>query len=613
VDHLAGMPLGGDFKLAMHSSGSFSRPYLKSSFTLDALSYRQVPLGGMEAEAEIKDGMVTLSADLSDEHANLSLRGRLGKPYAWNAEVHVRSDAIDPLLILGNDGHAGNITIMADGALTAHGRGLDISSLAGKASFKRLSLTIGDFRIDNESDANLSFDNGKCTITSLNFIGPATRIGINGWAELRKEVDLTLKGTANLSLLKLLFHEVEHAGGTADIKLTIKDDWKNPDLAGELRIQSGEIKMQDIPQRFTALNGRVVLSQGRVVVDSLSGGMGGGTLNISGSTQLDGTSLQDFSIKAAVDSVTVRYPEGLTSTLSGNLYYDGDRSEQTLSGDIKINRARYDKRIEWKTMMVDIGRGLYQKKKTDVGWIGDTQINVRFHGMDSILLRNNLASIPLDVDVFLRGTVNHPQLLGRIEARKGVVYFRKNEFTILNLSVDFIDPNRMNPMLDVQAETQVREYKIRLSVTGNAERASIAYMSEPSLNDTDILSLLALGKRGSEIKGKETGVGVGEAASFATGQFQDILERRARSISGLDRFQVDPYVGKNDTSVPRVTVGKELVQNKLYVTYSSNVGATTPEQIFRIEYLLNRHFSLVGERTEMGNNGADIKYRFEFK
>ena len=76
---------------------------------------------------------------------------------------------------------------------------------------------------------------------------------------------------------------------------------------------------------------------------------------------------------------------------------------------------------------------------------------------------------------------------------------------------------------------------------------------------------------------------------------------------------MDPYVGKSDTSVPRVTVGKELVQNKLYVTYSSNVGASTPEQIFRIEYLLNRHFSLVGERNEMGNTGADIKYRFEFK
>jgi autotransporter translocation and assembly factor TamB len=221
--------------------------------------------------------------------------------------------------------------------------------------------------------------------------------------------------------------------------------------------------------------------------------------------------------------------------------------------------------------------------------------------------------VPLDIDIFLRGTVNHPQLLGRLEARKGSVFFRKNDFKILHASVDFIDPNRMNPVLDIQAETQVREYLIRLAVTGTADHASVTMISDPPLVDTDILSLLALGKKGSELKGKETNIGVGEAASFATGQFQDIFERRARSLTGLDRFQIDPYVGKSDTSVPMVTVGKELVQNKLYFTYSSNVGASIPEQIFRIEYLLNKHFSLIGERNDLGNTGGDVKYRFEFK
>jgi autotransporter translocation and assembly factor TamB len=269
-------------------------------------------------------------------------------------------------------------------------------------------------------------------------------------------------------------------------------------------------------------------------------------------------------------------------------------------------------------MLVSFGRGLYQKKKAEIGWIGETQINVRFHGSENILFQNNLAKMPLDIDVFLRGTVNHPQFLGRIETRKGSVFLRKNEFKIVRASADFIDPNRINPVLDIQAETQVREYQIQLSITGTAERASVTLVSDPALNDTDILSLLALGKKGSELRGKgESNVGIGEAASFATGQFQDILERRAKSLTGLDRFQVDPYVSKNDTSVPRVTAGKELIQNKLFVTYSSNVGAPAPEQNFRIEYILDKHFSLVGEGKETINNGTDIggdiKYRFEFQ
>ena len=613
VDRLGGLPFSGESKLDIHSSGTFTRPLVRASLDVDALSYHQVPVGAAHAEALVRDGVLVLKTGTTDDRAGLSMRWILHKPYPWTADLKVRSEDINPFLILGNKGLADQVKVVAEGTATMQGRGLDLSALSGGLVFKRLSLIFADYRMDNEADAKLAVEGTKLSFDALHFVGPGTKFDITGWVRPMADMDIVLKGTANLSLLKLLYREVEHAAGVAEVKLAIRDDWKSPDVTGELVLKNGEVKIKDIPQRFTGLHSKIVFAQGRIVTDSLSGEMGGGTLSASGWAQLSGASLQQFSAKASVENATVRYPEGLTSTLSGELFYDGDASEQYLSGDITIKRARYDKRVEWKSMLVDIGSGLYQKRKTEVGWIGDTQINVRFHGTDNILFQNNLAKMPLDVDVFLRGTVNHPQLLGRIEARKGVVYFRRNEFNILHASVDFVDPNRMNPVLDIQAETQVRDYLIRLAVTGTADRAVVTFISEPSLTDSDILAMLALGKTGAELKGKEAGVGVGEATSFATGQFQDVIERNARSFTGLDRFQVDPYINKSDTSVPRVTVGKELVQNKIYVTYSSNVGASAPEQLFRIEYLLDRHFSLVGERSEEGNNGADIKYRFEFK
>ncbi len=617
VDRLKALPVAGEGKLDIHSSGSFLRPLVKASLDVEALSYHQAALGGLHAEVLVRDGVLISRAGLTGDHANLSLRWSLHKPYSWTADVKVRAEAFDPCCLLENKGLTDRVKAVAEGVVTAQGRGLDLSTFSGEAVFKRLSLSIGDYRIDNDSDARFAVEGDKISVRALNFVGADTRFGVSGWVRPMAEMDIALKGSVNLSVLKLLYREVEYASGVAEVKFGIRDDWKNPDMTGELLLRNGEVKIKDIPQRFSALNSKIVFEQGRIVTDSLSGEVGGGTLSASGWAQLSGVKLRAFSAKTSVENVTVRYPEGLVSTLSGELYYDGDASEQSLAGDITIRRARYDKRVEWKSMLVDIGRGLYQKKKTEVGWIGETQINVRFHGENNILFQNNLAKMPLDVDVFLRGTVNHPQLLGRIEARKGVVYFRRNEFKILRASVDFVDPNRMNPVLDIQAETLVREYTIRLAVTGTADHAVVTFISEPSLVDSDILAMLALGKTGSELKGKETGVGVGEATSFATGQFQDVIERNARRLTGLDRFQVDPYVGKSDTSVPRVTVGKELVQNKLFVTYSSNVGATAPEQNFRIEYVLNRHFSLVGEGVETENNGtnigADIKYRFEFK
>ena len=86
-----------------------------------------------------------------------------------------------------------------------------------------------------------------------------------------------------------------------------------------------------------------------------------------------------------------------------------------------------------------------------------------------------------------------------------------------------------------------------------------------------------------------------------------------KKISGLDRFQIDPYLTSSGASTgPRLTIGKSLLSERFYVTYSSNLG-TSEDQFIRLEYIFNKNLSVVGEKDEQGNLGADIKYRLEFK
>jgi translocation and assembly module TamB len=613
VDLIRPVPVSGPFNLDIESSGSFLAPSVRASLEAPDLSYNGTPIGETAARIDISKRVLTFNGNIAGDHVQLTARLALQAPYSWSAGLSVHADRIDPFAAIGKKDLMARVLLAVDGTVTAGGTGLDYSRISATATFPRMRISIGDYRIENDQSAGFTIDEGRLRITSLKFTGPATRLAISGGAKLKKEVDLVLSGSVNISLLRLLFKEVEHGDGLVELTLAVRDDWNNPDISGDLRIRNGSIKIRDIPQTFMALNGRMTISESRVVIDSLTGEMGGGTLELSGGLQLAGLAVRDFSFKALGTGITVRYPEGVTSTLSGELFYEGNASEQTLSGEVSVKQARYEERVEWKTMLVEMARGLYQKKKTDVGWIGDTQLNIRFHGKEGLLLQNNLAKMPLDVDVLLRGTINKLQMVGRVEARRGVVYLRNNDFKILHASADFIDPARLNPVLDIQAETRVRDYLIRLSVTGTAEHAIVTFISEPPLSDPDILGVLALGKTGTELKGKEAGVGMGEAVSFATGQFQDIFEQRARSLTGLDRFQVDPYVSKGDTSVPRVTVGKEIIRDKLYVTYSSNVGASISEPILKVEYILNRSLSIVGEQNEIGKIGADVKFRFEFK
>ena len=612
VDHLSGIPLSGIFNLDINSSGPFSAPQVKSALTLDELWYRQAGMGGCKAKLTIDAGKLAFEADVMNEKARLTGFMDLRSPYAWNASADLRSADIAPFIVSGDSEALSRVKLVADGKLTMHGRGAAVSSLAGSAVFQRISFAMGDYRLENDGDAVVNMEAGKLLVKALSFTGPGTRMAVTGSSRIMKDYDLTFIGKANLSLLRLFYREVEHSDGNAAVHLTVKDSWDEPEISGEMRLENGEIKIKDIPQKFSALNGALDFNRERVVINSLTGDVGGGGMKLSGRVQLARFLPGEFSARVAFDNVTVRYPPGLVSTLSGELYYDGDASEQNLSGDVLIRRALYDKRVEWKSMLLETFKGFSQKRKMEIGWIGETQLNLRFHGKDNILIQNNLAKIPIEVDAFIRGTPSQPQLLGRLEARTGVAYFRRNDFKIQHASVDFVDPNRINPVLDIQAETRVREYTIRMAVSGAVDRAVVTFISDPPLSETDVLSMLALGKTSADLKGKGAEVGMSEAASLATGQYQDIFERRARSLTGLDRFQVDPYLSK-DASVPRVTVGKELIQDKLYFTYSSNVGTTTPDTVFRIEYILDKHFSLVGEQNELGAIGGDMKFRFEFK
>jgi translocation and assembly module TamB len=94
---------------------------------------------------------------------------------------------------------------------------------------------------------------------------------------------------------------------------------------------------------------------------------------------------------------------------------------------------------------------------------------------------------------------------------------------------------------------------------------------------------------------------------------QDVLEERLRSITGLDRFQVEPSVSPTTGTVsPKITVSKRLIGDRLFVTYSNLLG-TAEEQVVKLEYLLDRNISLIGIRDELGGLGGDVKFRFEFK
>jgi translocation and assembly module TamB len=219
----------------------------------------------------------------------------------------------------------------------------------------------------------------------------------------------------------------------------------------------------------------------------------------------------------------------------------------------------------------------------------------------------------MKMDLLLRGTIGQPALLGRFETINGIVYFRNNEFSLIKGVVDFANPNEISPYFDVLAETRIKNYNVRLALDGYVNQFNLLLSSSPTLEEGDVFSLLAVGEVGKNLKGLEGGIGAAEATSFLTGKLQDVAEERLKTITGVDRLQIDPSISRTTGTVsPRVTLSKRLIGDRLYATYSAS-SDVKDGQIIKLEYLLSKTTSLVGVRDAQGGIGADIKFRFEFK
>jgi translocation and assembly module TamB len=316
-------------------------------------------------------------------------------------------------------------------------------------------------------------------------------------------------------------------------------------------------------------------------------------------------------VEAKLSNISTTVSKDFNVNYGGNLLYKGTPSSQIVSGEITINQARYRERVEWKSWLLKAKTA--ERIKSGISNLENAELNIKITGKDNLAVDNNVVRATVSSDLVLRGTIYRPILFGRLESKEGTVYFRNNEFRILQASADFADPKRINPVIGIAAETTVKGYRIKMNLEGQFDHFNMSLSSDPPLKEMDILALLTVGQTSGELKGLEGGIGASEATSFVTGKMQDVIEERLRTITGLDRFQLDPYVSRSTGMVePRVTVSKRLLGDKIFVTYTTSVGSVE-EQIIKLEYFMDRHISLVGLRDERGILGGDIRFRFEFK
>ena len=243
-------------------------------------------------------------------------------------------------------------------------------------------------------------------------------------------------------------------------------------------------------------------------------------------------------------------------------------------------------------------------------WMRRLEFDLHFSSRGKVWVRNSLLKGEAFFDINLRGDPIGPVMLGSLKFKSGELSFSDRTFNLLRGEITFDNPYYINPRLNFISECFIKEYRIRLSVSGYKSQPVPGFTSSPSLPPQEILTLLAMGENYKRTYSNELSSVYGTSTLVAS-TVTDFLQRKTLGKFKIDTVRVDPFVsGSTSEPTPRISLGKKVYKN-LFVIYSFDLTNQQRSSMLFAEYSLTKNVSLIAFRDENGFFNFDIRIRRE--
>ncbi|MHB8754394.1 MAG: translocation/assembly module TamB domain-containing protein, partial [Candidatus Acidiferrales bacterium] len=387
---------------------------------------------------------------------------------------------------------------------------------------------------------------------------------------------------------------------------------------GQAKLVNVSAHYGDFPAGINNLNGDMVFDRSRLLFDNLTAEAGGGKITLSGSVGYGETPVR-YEINAVADRVRIRYPQGLSWLLSGNARFSGTPNAALLSGNVRVQRITFASNVNFAALSVS--SQTITGPTTTSAYLRNLQFDIQANTSAGARIVWAGAHFTAEGGVHVRGTWEHPIVLGSIHLLTGEMAFHGNTYHLTRGDINFSNPFRFDPVLNVEASTTINPYEITLDFSGPASKMQLSYRSDPPLAASDIISLLALGT-----PGQETGFMTSSSSQTqnfgATALLSEAISSQLGGpiarLFGVTNFRVDPFLasslatnGVEQSTAARVTIQKQVTKD-LSVTYSTNANSNQ-QQVIEVDYSIRRDITIVALRDINGIFGINIKFTKHFK
>ncbi|MFA5911749.1 MAG: translocation/assembly module TamB domain-containing protein [Vicinamibacterales bacterium] len=629
----------GSLDFSVEGTGTFELPRYDVKFSARDLFFGDEGVGEMTGRLSMRGLLMTYEMEVASTRMAVSGTGRVELNDEMDAELSFRvSDtSLDPFIRAFQPTFSPFTSAIASGTIRVVGELYNPDALRIDTAVELVDLRLVDYRLRNAAPILLSVEGQRLQVDSLRLVGDGTELDVTGTVDLRDQsLALQANGAANLAVLQGFVADVR-SSGRAEVTARITGTAREPVVAGNALLTTGRLRQFSFPHALEDLNGIVTFDGTGVRLDGLTARLGGGPVRFGGRIGLAAYQLSEFDVTVTGLDMRLRYPEGMRSLVDATLALQGPAASPVVTGTVLVKSASWTRGIDTSGGLFSGLTGGDAALPVVAGQLAAApastlRFDVRLLAPGTLRIDNDQARIVASADLALRGTLDRPLVFGRAEIVRGEVEFEGRRYAVTRGSLDFANPDRIQPFFDIEAETRVRvprqTYRITMRMAGTTERLQPQFQSDPPLPTLDILSLLfsdqapsgdmelARLQRPNE---QEQRLVEARATRALTGALSAEVGRVVEQTFGVDTFQItpllnDPYqqsarVNLNPTA--RITIGKRI-SNRIFLTYARSLSSATHDEIILLEFDESDTLSWVLSQNEDRTYAIEVRKRHAF-
>jgi translocation and assembly module TamB len=612
VQWVQGRNLGlkGVMTVSAKGSGTIKSPQIKAVVEIPELQIRDQKISALKAQIDVANEQATLALNSKITEAYIKINGnvQLKPDYYATATVDSRGIPLGPVLASYLPGQFPDLRGETEVHGSLKGPLKDPARLEAHVEIPTLNVGYQSLQIHNAAPIQLDYKNSVLTLHQTQIKGTGIDLQLQATVPLQGQglINASAMGTADLRLIQFLDPEL-NGSGEVRLDITARGNRSRPNVQGEVRVSNGAIQVSNAPLGLERMNGEFAVQNTRVEIRQLSGQIGGGSVSAQGYVTYR-PDIQ-FHLGLTANSVRLRYPEGVRALLNGKLAMNGAPDSSELSGQVVVERLSFTRSFDLATFLNQFS--VEPSPSPGSRYARNLKLNVAVQSTEELGLESAKLSLQGSANLRVRGTLAEPVVLGRANLTGGELFFLGNRYQVQRGVVDFANPVRTQPVINLQVTTTVNQYNLSLNFVGPIERFRTTYTSDPPLPLVDIINLLAFGKTtGAAAASASTPASLGAESVLAQG-LSSQLSSRVEKFAGISHLSINPLIGGNQRNPgARLAVQQRITKNLLF-TFATDVTSTQGETV-QIEYQVSPKWSVSVVRNQNGGVAVDAKMRKTF-